>query len=145
VFVDGDYTKAITFFNFSISKLRVFCQTLTNLNEKKQGNELMTELERELRTTVEHERMMGEIRENLSRSRPPPAAIIDERPVRDPDVFAYEPPQPIIRARDPPRRDVRSANNRAPAAKRTPDNKQKQHDNKPVNNGVSFLFRNGIC
>lgn len=110
---------------------------MTNLNEKKQGNDLLNEVEQELRITTDHERMMGQIRENLSHHRALPT-VVDERPVRDPDVFGYEPPQPIARVREPPRRDVRSANNR-PGPKRIPDNKQKQHDNKAVNNGVCFV------
>ena len=53
-------------------------------------------------------------------------------------IFLSRSQQPVARARDPPRRDIRSANNRVPV-KKAPDNKQKQHDNKPVNNGVCIL------
>lgn len=98
--LDGDYPKSISFYQVSIDKLRRFCQTSTDVNEKKRGNEMITMLERELQSTNEHERMIGDIHQNLSmlyargtpgndvrnenRVHPVPAY---EPPTRDPDVF----------------------------------------------------------
>ena len=66
------------------------------------------ELERELQATCEHERMIGEVYQNLSRmytgggGRPAGGdlndldrfhnAVVDERPTRDPDVFGPNTP-----------------------------------------------------
>jgi hypothetical protein len=99
--------KSIAFYQLSIDKLRRFCQTLPNAIEKKRGNEVIIELERELQSTRDHERMIGEIHQNLltlyTKGGGRPAggdlndvdrfynAVVDERPTRDPDVFGPNP------------------------------------------------------
>ncbi len=106
--LDGDYVKSITFYEVSIEKLRRFCQTLSSATEKKRGNEVIVELERELQSTREHERMIGGVYQNLSTmfskggGRPADGdlydpdrfhnAVVDERPTRDPDVFGPNTP-----------------------------------------------------
>ncbi|CAF4744511.1 unnamed protein product [Rotaria sp. Silwood1] len=159
----GDYSKGVTFYKLAIDKLRRYCQTLFDNTEKKRGSECLAELERELQSTIEHERMINEIHENLlgkyiGGGRPVSSdvyndlndvdnlynAVIDERPTRDlgfnnnrnPPYGATPFQMPAARFQEP-RRDVRSANNNIKARKVTsnvPDNKQKQHDNKRVNN-----------
>jgi hypothetical protein len=39
-FLDGDYSKGITFYKLAIDKLRRYCQTLSNAAEKKRGTEV---------------------------------------------------------------------------------------------------------
>ena len=84
----------------SIEKLRRFCQTLTDVNEKKRGNEVLVMLEKELQSTYDHERMINEVHQNLAMvyARSGPGGdvrnenrffnpAVNEHPVRDPDVF----------------------------------------------------------
>jgi hypothetical protein len=99
--------KSIAFYQLSIDKLRRFCQTLPNAIEKKRGNEVIAELERELQSTHDHERMIGEIHQNLLKLYTKSGggggdlhdadrfynAVVDERPTRDPDVFGPSPPR----------------------------------------------------
>ncbi|CAF2627880.1 unnamed protein product [Rotaria sp. Silwood2] len=163
----GDYSKGITFYKLAIDKLRRYCQTLFDGAEKKRGTECLAELERELQLTIEHERMINEVHENLlgkfiggggGGGRPVSSdvynelndgesfynAVIDERPTRDlgfnnnrnPPYGATPFQTPAARFQEA-RRDVRSTNNNIKSRKATlnlPDNKQKQHDNKRVNN-----------
>jgi len=159
----GDYTKGITFYKLAIDKLRRHCQTVSNLVEKKRSTECLTELERELQSTIEHERMITEIHENLAGKYVPagrvaaneafeihdPDCFYDERPTRDfgfnnnnnirNNPFGATPFQTPAARFQEPRRDIRSGNNsqlkgRKPPSSNGPDNKQKQHDNKRVNN-----------
>ncbi|CAF0911926.1 unnamed protein product [Adineta steineri] len=163
----GDYSKGITFYKLAIDKLRRYCQTLTNTTEKKRGTECLAELERELQSTIEHERMTGEIHDNLlgkylgsGRAVNSDAfndmndgdrfynAVIDERPTRDfgfnnnrNGPYGATPFQTPAARFQEARRDVRSTNNNNTnnaKARKIPsngsDNKQKQHDNKRVNN-----------
>ncbi|CAF1005164.1 unnamed protein product [Adineta ricciae] len=166
----GDYSKGITFYKLAIDKLRRYCQTLSNPIEKKRGTECLTELERELQSTIEHERTINEIHDNLlgkymnsggaggggGRGMGGDAfndfndgdrffnAVIDERPTRDfgfnnnrNGPFGATPFQTPAARFQEVRRDVKSSNNNAKARKAPsngPDNKQKQHDNKRVNN-----------
>ncbi|CAF3200569.1 unnamed protein product [Rotaria socialis] len=159
----GDYQKGISFYKSAIEKLRLFCQTLSNESEKKRGNECMAELNRELRSTEEHDRMIDDITENFLRKPrngsdraaggdvdydidfgvPIHHAAVDERPTRDPGFnnrFAPQAATPFQQAPARPQpvaRDVRSANNdprRRNAPSSASNNKQKQLDNKRVNN-----------
>jgi len=135
----GDYSKGITFYKLAIDKLRRHCQTLNNPTEKKRGMECLSELERELQSTIEHERTLNEIHENLltkfSNNARPVAndgfgdfhdgdqfynAVIDERPTRDfgfnnnnnrNQGFGATPFQTPAARFQEARRDVRSTNN----------------------------------
>ncbi|CAF1549146.1 unnamed protein product [Adineta steineri] len=161
----GDYQKGVTFYQIAIDKLRRYCQTLSNPIEKKRGSECIAELERELRSTAEHDRMIREIQTNLlskyiSNDRKAAGGdafsnindndrfnnlAFGEPPVRDfgfdhrNPIHAPQPRQPPVSRPQHVHRDQRPASNdnnnrgrRVPSS--VPDNKQKQRDNKAVNN-----------
>ncbi|CAF0995844.1 unnamed protein product [Rotaria sordida] len=160
----GDYGRSTTFYKLAIDKLRRYCQTLSNVAEKKHGNECIVELERELKSTVEHERMIEEIHENLFKKyasggggraaggdinndlnygSPFYNAAVDERPTRDPGFNNRNPAQgvaPFQPASARPQggaRDIRSANHNQRGRNppsNAPHNKQKQSDNKRGSN-----------
>ncbi len=55
-------------------------------------------------------------------------------------LFFYRPRTPAPRAPEP-HRDIKPANNHPKRPQSTPQSKQKQHDNKRVDNQVSYFLR----